>query len=99
MTNPNMQPSAHAEDNFARILETCRAAREAQCSHAETPVESLLKSLSPSQMLAVAASAQQDVADVDSAAFLAALCNARLFDASQNRKSAPEYNAHLALAA
>lgn len=99
MTNPNLQPSAHAEDIFARILESCRAARDTECSGEETPVESLLKSLSPGQMLAVAASAKDDVADVDSVAFLSALCNARLFDASLNRKSAPEYNAHLALAA
>ena len=96
MTQPNTNATAHVQENFARILETCRAARE-DSTHVQTEgVASLLGTLSPGQMLKLAVSTDTGV---DGNTFLKTLCAARLFEREQACLVAPEYNAHLALAA
>jgi hypothetical protein len=94
MTQLHAQTPAQVGENFARILETCRAAHEAR--GAECGVDSLLKTLSPGQMLKIAATAQDEL---DRGAFVKALCAARLFESEHAAQAAPEYNAHLALPA
>jgi hypothetical protein len=94
MTQSQSRTPAHVGENFSRILETCRAAHAAR--DAQGGVESLLKTLSPGQMLKIAASAGEEL---DSGAFVKALCAARLFESEHAVQAAPEYNAHLALPA
>ena len=97
MTHYANTASGTAGACFARILETCRNLKEAPASEHATGLEPLLKTLSPGQMLKVAASSPES--GFEGGVFLKALCTARLFDTDATGPAAPEFNAHLSLTA
>jgi hypothetical protein len=93
MTQPSTTNTVR--ESFAHILETCRKLRDEAADQKSSGVSALLEQLSPGQMLKVASASE----GLDSAAVLKALCAARLFETEHTARVAPEFNAHLALAA